>query len=320
MFDKEIKTLWNRALATTTDKTVRSEINTFLLVCNHFGWNPVPVSETDVLRYIVVLNKSLSYLSIKRYIGAVKHLHRAWGHHCVIGGSYHVYRVLQGIKRTKGAGSLSKLHITPKILEEIYMDLDISMGEDLVFWCGCLIAFLSFFRKGNICVEKEGEFNKDKHLCKGDVEVGEEWIKLTLRGTKTIQFRERWLEVPIRRAIGSIFDLGVFWKAYEKWDKGGKEEAALAVTSKGKRSTITHKWFTERLRKAIANTGRNPREYSGHSFRSGGATFAFECGIQMEVIKLQGDWLSDAYLRYIRVDWSHKQRAAADMAKALMDR
>ena len=41
------------------------------------------------------------------------------------------------------------------------------------------------------------------------------------------------------------------------------------------------------------------RRFSGHSLRRGGATFAFQCGIPSELIKLQGDWRSDAYMLYL---------------------
>ena len=43
----------------------------------------------------------------------------------------------------------------------------------------------------------------------------------------------------------------------------------------------------------------DPADFSGHSLRRGGATFAFQCGIPSELIKLQGDWRSDAYMLYL---------------------
>ena len=43
----------------------------------------------------------------------------------------------------------------------------------------------------------------------------------------------------------------------------------------------------------------NPQDFSGHSLRRGGATFAFQCGIPSELIKVQGDWRSDAYMLYL---------------------
>ena len=36
----------------------------------------------------------------------------------------------------------------------------------------------------------------------------------------------------------------------------------------------------------------------GHSFRRGGASDAFKCNIPAALIKLQGDWKSNAYLQY----------------------
>ena len=37
-----------------------------------------------------------------------------------------------------------------------------------------------------------------------------------------------------------------------------------------------------------------PDNFSSRSFRQGGATFAFNCGVPTKFIKAQGDWRSDA--------------------------
>ena len=42
------------------------------------------------------------------------------------------------------------------------------------------------------------------------------------------------------------------------------------------------------------------------SFRRGGATFAFKAGVPFELIRLHGDWHSDAYLRYLKFDMTQK--------------
>ena len=54
--------------------------------------------------------------------------------------------------------------------------------------------------------------------------------------------------------------------------------------------------FSSFLARVVAALGLDPRAYSPHSFRRGGATFAFECNVPAEHIKFQGDWSSDAYL------------------------
>ena len=47
--------------------------------------------------------------------------------------------------------------------------------------------------------------------------------------------------------------------------------------------------------------GYNSVVFPGHSFRRGGATFAFAGEVPGELIQLHGDWASDAYLRYLDV-------------------
>ena len=45
-----------------------------------------------------------------------------------------------------------------------------------------------------------------------------------------------------------------------------------------------------------------------HSFRRGGATFAFRAGAPSEFIKAQGDWMSDAFLVYLVISPQDKTR------------
>ena len=61
----------------------------------------------------------------------------------------------------------------------------------------------------------------------------------------------------------------------------------------------------------------DPSHFSPHSFRRGGATFAFDCHIPSEIIKLQGDWQSDAYLVYLELSQQQKQGACHAMAAKL---
>jgi hypothetical protein len=55
----------------------------------------------------------------------------------------------------------------------------------------------------------------------------------------------------------------------------------------------------ETLRFCLGRIGVNPTEFSRHSFRRGGATFAYRMGVSPLLIKLMGDWSSDAYMIYI---------------------
>ena len=53
-----------------------------------------------------------------------------------------------------------------------------------------------------------------------------------------------------------------------------------------------------------------------HSFRRGGATFAFRAGTPAQFIKSQGDWASEAYLVYLVVSTDDK----LDIMRSIMAR
>ena len=50
--------------------------------------------------------------------------------------------------------------------------------------------------------------------------------------------------------------------------------------------------------------------YSGHSFRRGGATRAFELGLSIPEIKVRGDWKSAAVNEYVVI---HDKTHIADV-------
>ena len=58
-------------------------------------------------------------------------------------------------------------------------------------------------------------------------------------------------------------------------------------------------------------------QYSGHSFRAGGATDLFEGDAPPRVIQLAGRWKSDAYWLNVRDDWlSQAQRRGVAFSQA----
>ncbi|KAI8490895.1 hypothetical protein Bbelb_313140 [Branchiostoma belcheri] len=63
--------------------------------------------------------------------------------------------------------------------------------------------------------------------------------------------------------------------------------------------TLTHDTLVTHLKTLLHTAGFPAARFSGHSFRRGGATYAWHCGADPATIKLLGDWSSDAYERYL---------------------
>ena len=56
---------------------------------------------------------------------------------------------------------------------------------------------------------------------------------------------------------------------------------------------VNYPLFQSTLRKLINYIGKNPKQFSTHSLRRGGASWAFSSEIPSELIQLYGDWKSD---------------------------
>lgn len=65
-------------------------------------------------------------------------------------------------------------------------------------------------------------------------------------------------------------------------------------------SGISHKSFAHRFRQLLDRAGLPPAGYTGHSFRSGGATDLYNGQCRPHTIRLQGRWLSEAIWIYVR--------------------
>ena len=69
----------------------------------------------------------------------------------------------------------------------------------------------------------------------------------------------------------------------------------------GRMRLLTHAVFVKKLKLSISTLGLNPTEFSAHSFRRGGSTFAFSLDMPLLQVKSRGDWKSNCVERYISI-------------------
>lgn len=145
---------------------------------------------------------------------------------------------------------------------------------------------------------------------------------LFVRWSETIQYRNRTLLVPVLRVEHSklcplsevvhAFKLAGVLRSTEH-DLG----PAFTYQKNGALTPLTYSVFTDKLKLSLNKCGIDNTKYSGHSFRRGGATFAQSCGVPGTYIKLQGDWRSNAYERYLDCSLQYKLAAVNMMSKAI---
>ena len=177
-------------------------------------------------------------------------------------------------------------------------------------------------RKSNLLIASASSFDPLKHLHICEIRVYNWGLLLLVRWSKTIQYRNGTLLVPVPRiehsklclhkAIVNAFQLlGAHDSAKLR------DGPAFVYTSGDKVKPLTYTTFTTKLSKLLEQCGFDGTQYSGHSFRRGGATFALHCGVPGHYIKLQGDWLSNTYERYLDTSLQYKIMVVNMMGKSI---
>ena len=276
----------------------------------------VPISVTDLGRYIAFLAPRLCFSSVRQYLNAVRLMHLEAGLPNPLINNWYVTSIIKGLKRHKGDSTQQKLPITTDLLWGILSVLDFNRPFDLAFWAACLVGFFTFFRKSNLLIPASGKFDQAKHLCRSDVHLCSSGAVIAVRWSKTIQFKERILHVPLPRIEESPFcPTSALLLALSQLPNSNSPAPLFCYPTPSGPRPITHSTFVTYLRQCLSKLGLDQSLFSGHSLRRGGASFAMQCGVPSEWIKLQGDWVSDAYERYMRPDFSLRLKLANTLGK-----
>ena len=222
--------------------------------------------------------------------------------------------ICKGIERLKGSPPTQKLPITIQILLQIYNQLDKTISLNKTMWAACLVAFFTFARKSSILV-KSLVFDCNKSLCVRDLAFEDFGLVLTFRHTKTIQVCDRVLEVPLHYINDSpLCPVRAVKDMMSAFEDAPSTTPLFSFKKNGGVVPLTQQTFSKCLQTVLKACGLPFDKLSGHSFRRGGASFAFSVGVPVSIIKLQGDWKSDSYERYIRVPLNSKVKLAKLLA------
>jgi len=214
-----------------------------------------------------------------------------------------------------------KQPITPDLLLRLHSKLDLTASLDASFWATCLVAFYGMFRKSHLLPSAANQVNPSKQLTKADFKIFSWGTLITIRWSKTIQFRERVVEIPLPYIPGfalcpttAIINAFRFTSSFST----KTSQAFNWVDDSRVLHTLTYSPFVSKLRLLLSSLGLDPKLYAGHSFRRGGASFAYQSGVPRELIKALGDWRSDTILIYLTMPLTVRLHSANMLCKAIL--
>ena len=163
----------------------------------------------------------------------------------------------------------------------------------------CLNLFIrsdsfDFLRASEFCSENKSSFDQHKTLLVQDVESTSEAVILTLKASKTDQFRSGH-EVRLAPSGKSVCPYRALSQHLQNCHTRNKPLFSFVNNT-----YLTRQIFSKVL-KSLLPQSCNKQSYSSHSFRIGAASCAADKQTPVWLIKALGRWSSDCYQEYIRV-------------------
>ena len=297
---------------------MHSQWKSFLHFCCTYRLVPLPASPHTVASYASYLAcTTSSFQYILNQLNAVRLLHLYDGFSADALDSFAVSLTKRGLKRLLGTATRQKHPITPAILHQFRQQLSLELPSHAAVWALFCTAFFSFLRKSNLTIASFGSFQPSRHLARRDIKFTESGAILRIRWTKALQHNEGILLIPLPSIPGSaLCPVSALLHFFSLVLASLTAPLFCLPTASGLRP-LTFSIFSTSLKRLISTIGLDPQHFSPHSFRRGGATFAYQSGIPEHLIKLHGDWRSDAFRAYLTLPLATRSRVADIMAAGL---
>ena len=292
-------------------------MNSYLQFCSITGLAPFPISASNATRYIAHLAERLQYTSITKYLNILRLLCLECGQPNPL-STWPVVSVLRGVRRVKGDQRNSKLPITPNMLLQIRQHLHLHQPLDCTLWAAYLTAFFTLLRTANLVPPSTATFDPNKHLCRSDLSLHEGGLLLNIKWSKTVQYKERSYQLPVPYIPGHpLCPVTALHSLLRMGPTLPPSTPLFAFPNITGVTILTRHTFTSKLHQHLLCCGFDTAAYSGHSFRRGGASWAFDSGLPGELVQVLGDWKSDSYKLYLEMNNTSKMSMITNCVKYL---
>ena len=298
--DQKCQFYLSNGLAPSTRRVYRSAQRQFIDFCTSDGHvssngSLLPTSEQTLLRFCSHLADRLHHSSIKVYLSAIRSLHIDQGFPDPLVNCLQLQRLLRGIKRHQGSSLPQRQPVTADLMRIIQHSLDAHNSEHIMLWAACCLGFFGFLRAGEFTVNCA--FDPSIHLTvqelQVDAEVHPSSLRVRIKSSKTDPFRQGCF-IYLGRGQAPLCPISAILTYLHQ---RGPLSGPLFIDTHGQ--PLTRSRLSSFIQSVLQGAGI-PGHFSGHSFRTGAATTAAQCGIPDHLIKTMGRWSSDAYQLYVR--------------------
>ena len=314
MLDKAVAEIIRAAYALSTWSNFRTHTSSYIRFARRFGLVAFPLSESALTRYAAFLSFTVNApKTVLNYINGLKSVQKLLNLPPFI-ESPRLQLVLRGLKRTMRHCIRQAAPITPAML--LRMSKFVRSTTDVVCFTALLVGFNLFLRKSNLVPDSCSSFDPLKQLTRQDLRCSKSVFLVSISWTKTIQFQERTLLLPLlRHSKKELCTHSWLRRMLSKIPATPADSLRSLLLTWKKTIPLSRRTLLMKLRLWIRKLHMQPGSYSLHSLRRGGATFAFRRRVPLNVIRLMGDWISDCFLRYIDIAMDTRLHAVARLSR-----
>ena len=290
-----------------------SGVRTWFYFCVFFGLQHCPAIASDLVPFIELMALTVTYSHLKHLLSSIKFYHKSQNHQFPE-FDFDIVNTMQGIKRRQSHTPNQALPLTPDIMRDMYALLDMSKVRDRALWCSYLITFYCLFRKSNSVPKSLSQVNMRRTLLRRHIRISQNTVYVHCTFSKTIQFGQRDLVIPIPANSDPVMDPVRNLRALFSVADCSLDSPAFSY---GPNLFISHSSFTSNLKRLLKLAGYEPALYSGHSFRRGGATLLYKLGASILQIQASGDWASQCFVRYLHVSEEEREAVQTLVSNAI---
>ena len=313
---KDVEVSRYNAFAKGSFSNLRTQVRCFFTFCVYFGRQPLPADAITIYGFAQFISRSMVPATVANYLSGVKMLHVFHGLPYPHSEDFLLRLELRGISWLNPHVPVRAIPVTPAVLRVFHQSMDFQDSLQVSVWACCLVLFHTMARLGSILPASRTS-PKQQFLTKDRVNFSLEGLLITLLHTKTIQFGKRRLHIPLLR-MDSVFCPVTAYEQLLRLVTPATSGPALVFVQDGQIKWLNKSIFISTFRSVLRSGGhKDAAAFTGHSFRRGGATFAFQAGIPGELIQICGDWASDSYKRYLEFNMKTRLELAGHFTRFL---
>jgi site-specific recombinase XerD len=298
VFQAKVKARLGEAIRPSTIGMQNLAFRTLAMFCILFSSKFPNVSVITLLSYIEFLaDNKYSVATVKNYLSACKTKFKQLQLDVIAFESNLIKYALKSLECNS-----PKLYKVKPILSftEIFQLVYVLKAHPLfdMYRMAILLGFMGMLLISNVVQVSLAQFNKHKHLARGDLMLTSKGIKILLKWSKTMQTHRQGAVVILPHIPSSLMCPVNVLSALNKHFPEDPSQPLFSYRVSNKLKYVSRAKIQNLLNLA-ANKCNLQHSVTFHALRRSAASLAFHAGVPLEQIKAQGCWSSEAIWSYI---------------------